>query len=240
MRSRILYIIIYICLGLPAWGQQLEFHGESLAAALEALRDVQSTYSINFIANDLEQLPVRARLSGLSVPEAVKRLCKGQPVKLKIKGKQIYVTYDANHKVQTLTLHGRIEDARAHNDLLDATVELLDEDSTAIDTVKATKHWVGYGNNGYKHEWQTPEFDFTVPAVPAHYIFRVSREDYRTTCYSYALDRIGRREQQRDLPPFYLHEDSKVMREVTVTASRVRFYYKGDTLIQAVAWRGAS
>ena len=87
MRTRILYIIIYICLGLPAWGQQLEFHGESLAAALEALRDVQSAYSINFIANDLEQLPVRARLSGLSVPEAVKRLCKGQPVKLKIKGK---------------------------------------------------------------------------------------------------------------------------------------------------------
>ncbi len=231
MRPRILYIIIYMLLSLSLSAQKLEFHGESLAAALETLRDVQSGYSINFIVNDLEQLPVHAQLHGLSVPDAVRRLCKGQPVKLKIKGKQIYVTYDAKHKMQTLTLHGSVQDARAHNDLLGATVELLAEDSTAIDTVIATQHWVGHANDGSKHEWQTPEFNFTVPAVPAHYIFRVSRENYRTTCYSYTLDRIGRREQQRDLPPFYLHEDGKMLREVTVTASRVRFYYKGDTLI---------
>ena len=231
MRQRILYLIIYISLAFTLSAQQLEFHGESLATALEALRDVQSAYSINFIANDLEQLPVRARLSGLSVPDAVRRLCKGQPVKLKIKGKQIFVTYDESRRVRTLTLQGRIQDARAHNDLLGATVELLDEDSTAIDTVKATKYWVGYAYNGSKHEWQTSEFSFDVPALPARYIFRVSREDYRTVCYTYALDRIGRREHIHDLPPFYLHEDSKLMREVTVTASRVHFYYKGDTVI---------
>ena len=231
MKQRILYLIIYICVGLTLSAQKLEFHGESLAAALETLRDVQSAYSINFIANDLEQLPVRARLGGLSVPDAVKRLCKGQPVKLKIKGKQIFVTYDESRRVRKLTLHGRIQDARAHNDLLGATVELLDEDSTAIDTVKATMNWAGYANDGSKFEWQTPEFNFDVPALPSRYIFRVSREDYHTVCYSYALDRIGRREHKRDLPPFYLHEDSKTLKEVTVTASRVHFYYKGDTVI---------
>ena len=103
MRPRILYIIIYMLLSLSLSAQKLEFHGESLAAALETLRDVQSGYSINFIVNDLEQLPVHAQLHGLSVPDAVRRLCKGQPVKLKIKGKQIYVTYNAKHKMQTLT-----------------------------------------------------------------------------------------------------------------------------------------
>ena len=39
------------------------------------------------------------------------------------------------------------------------------------------------------------------------------------------------REQQRELPPVYLKRESKMLQEVVVTATKVQFYYKGDTLV---------
>ena len=72
MKRTLLYIIIYIGVQLGLSARDLHFRGESLAAALAALREVKSDYTINFIANDLEELPVHADLTGLSMTEAVK------------------------------------------------------------------------------------------------------------------------------------------------------------------------
>ena len=230
MRRTVLYLILCLCISLNLSARDLTFRGESLATALAALRDMNTGYTINFIANDLEQLPVHATLNGLSLPDAVKRLCKGQPVKAKIKGKQIFIQYDKNFKVRDIKLDGTICDARSRNQLTGAKVELLGEDSVLIDSLTATRQYMGY-YMGEKHVWETAEFSFTVPAIPARYIFRITREDYRTVCYNYVLDRVGRREVSRNLSPFYLHKESKTLQEVTVTASRVRFYYKGDTIV---------
>ena len=230
MKRIVLSLIICIGFSLNLSARDLTFKGESLATALAALRDLNTEYTINFIANDLEQLPVHANLNGLSMTDAIKRLCKGQPVKAKIKGKQIFIQYDKSYKPRNIKLDGTICDARSRNQLTGAKVELLNEDSVLIDSLTATRHYMGY-YMGEKHVWETAEFSFTVPAIPACYIFRITREDYRSVCYNYVLDRVGRREVSRNLSPFYLHKESKTLQEVTVTASRVRFYYKGDTLI---------
>ena len=230
MRRIALYLILYLCFATFLSAQDMVFNGESLAAALSVLRDRQNTYTIHFIANDLEQLPVTARLQNVSVPKAVKRLCLGQPVKVKIKGKQIFIQYDKSYKAHTILLKGSICDSKTRDQLLGATVELLDADSVRIDSVSgSTTHWGYYG--GKRIDWETSDFSVSVPAVPAHYIFRITREDYRTVCYHYVLDRVGRREVVRKLPPFYIHKELTTLGEVTVTASRIRLYYKGDTLI---------
>ena len=231
MKRLALYIIIYIGFGLSAVARDLTFRGESLAYALATLRDMQTEYTINFIANDLETLPVHVSLNGLSMTEAIKRLCKGQPVKVKIKEKQIFVQYDTRYKPRTIRLSGMVCDARTREYLMDAKVELLAEDSTLIDSVRARQSAFYYDDSGRQVDYDTPRYNIEVPALPRHYIFRISMDDYRTTCFSYEVDRVGRRETSRNVAPFYIHKVSKTLQEVTVKASRVRFYFRGDTVV---------
>ena len=231
MKRTLLYIIIYIGVQLGLSARDLHFRGESLATALAALREVKSDYTINFIANDLEELPVHADLTGLSMTEAVKRLCQGQPVKMKIKGKDIFIQYDRSYKPRTIKLSGVVCDARTRQYLMDAKVELLSEDSTLIDSVRARQRAFYYDGSGRQVDYDMPRYSIEVPALPRHYIFRISMDDYRTTCFSYEVDRVGRRETSRNVAPFYLHKLSKTLQEVTVKASRVRFYFRGDTVV---------
>ena len=231
MKRLVLYIIIYIGFGLIAVARDLHFRGESLATALAALRDVKSDYTINFIANDLDQFPVHADLTGLSMTEAVKRLCKGLPVKAKIRDKQIFIQYDRSYKPRTIRLSGTVCDARTRQYLMDAKVELLAEDSTLIDSVRARQSAFYYDDSGRQVDYDIPRYNIEVPALPRHYIFRISMDDYRTTCFSYEVDRVGRRETWRNVSPFYLHKVSMTLQEVTVKASRVRFYFRGDTVV---------
>ena len=231
MKRILLYIILYIGFGLNLSARDLTFRGESLATALATLRDMHTEYTINFIANDLEDLPVHASLNGLSMIDAIKRLCQGLPVKVKIKEKQVFVQYDTRYKPRTIKLSGMVCDARTREYLMDAKVELLAEDSTLIDSVRAREHRFYYDGSGKQVDYDAPRYNIEVPALPRHYIFRISMDDYRTVCFSYELDRVGRRETSRYVAPFYLHKVSKTLQEVTVKASRVRFYFRGDTVV---------
>ncbi|MBO5888359.1 MAG: hypothetical protein J6Q60_10165 [Bacteroidaceae bacterium] len=231
MKRLVIHIIIYTCFGLSLSARDLSFRGESLAYALATLRDMQTEYNINFIANDLETLPVHADLAGLSVPKAVKLICSGLPVKAKIRGKEIFIQYDKRYKPRTIKLSGVVCDARTREYLMDAKVELLSEDSTLIDSVRARQSAFYYDGSGRQVDYDAPRYNIEVPALSRHYIFRISMDDYRTVCYDYVLERVGRRETSRNMSPFYLHKVSKTLQEVTVKASRVRFYHKGDTIV---------
>ena len=231
MKRLALYIIIYIGFGLSLSARDLTFRGESLATALSVLRDMQTEYTINFIANDLETLPVHVSLNGLSMMDAIKRLCSGQPVKVKVKEKQIFVQYDTRYKPRTIRLSGTVCDARTRQYLMDAKVELLAEDSTLIDSVRARQSAFYYDGSGKEVDYDMPRYNIEVPALPRHYIFRISMDDYRTVCFDYVVDRVGRRETSRNLSPFYIHKVSKTLQEVTIKASRVRFYFRGDTVV---------
>ena len=231
MKRLVLYIIIYVSFGLSLSARDLTFRGESLAYALAVLRDMQTEYTINFIANDLETLPVHANLNGLSMMDAIKRLCQGQPVKVKVKEKQVFVQYDTRYKPRTIKLSGTVFDASSREYLMDAKVELLTEDSTLIDSVRARQSVFSYDGSGKEVDYDVARFNIEVPALPRHYIFRISMDDYRTVCYTYVVDKVGRRETSRYVSPFYLHKVSKTLQEVTVKASRVRFYFRGDTVV---------
>ena len=231
MKRLVLYIIIYVSFGLSLSARDLTFRGESLAYALATLRDMQTEYTINFIANDLETLPVHASLNGLSMMDAIKRLCSGQPVKVKVKEKQVFVQYDTRYKPRTIKLSGTVFDASSRQYLMDAKVELLTEDSTLIDSVRARQSAFYYDGSGKEVDYDVARFNIEVPALPRHYIFRISMDDYRTVCYTYVVDKVGRRETSRYVSPFYLHKVSKTLQEVTVKASRVRFYFRGDTVV---------
>ena len=199
----------------------------SLSAALEALNQRQSDYEISFIHNDLEHLQVTANVSGLSVPKAVSRLCKDQPVRVKQKGLDIFVQYKPKADNRKLILSGKVYDYVTHLELPHSTVRLLTADGQPIDSCEAIS-FTQYGNNPpIEHS----DFAFRVPARAANYIIQASYVGFKPTNMPYELKDIYRREQRRELPPVYMKRESRMLQEVVVTATKVQFYYKGDTLV---------
>ena len=227
MKQKIIYILLFCFVFLSYSNVAAQtFRNTLLLEALQTVNRGQSDYTIDILSDGLKDLTISAKVTGLSVPEAVKRVCKGQPVKVKIHGRKITVQYDKKKEVRKLKLYGKVQDIRAHKDLIGATVELLDGDSTVLQTkVAKCHHWAE------NYDWETSEFNFIVPALPAKYIFRISFVGHRTAYVDYKVERIGRREHERALPPFYLSPQTTMLQEVKVTASKVKFYYKGDTLI---------
>ena len=230
---RRLYLILYMLATISGLSAQVttplphrEGQGVGLLSTLHTIERSQSEYSIDIVSDGLEKLTTTAKVDGLDAVKAVKRVCKGLPVKVKVHGKRIYVQHERGKVVRKISLNGSVQDIRAHKDLIGATVELLDADSTVLQQKVAKQHWYAEG-----FDWETSEFSFAVPAQPASYIFRISYVGHRTAYVDYKLERIGRREHERALPPFYLSPQSTMLQEVVVTASKVKFYYKGDTLI---------
>jgi hypothetical protein len=217
---------LLMCLSFIAVAQSSRsFRNTPLLEALQTIGGEQTEYSIDILSDGLADLRVTAETDSLSVPDAVELICRNLPVKVKVRGRDISVQYDKRKEVKTLRLKSKVEDIRAHKDLIGGTVELLSADSTVLQQVEAKRQMRAYGGDQY-YEWTTSDFSFTVPAKPADYIFRIAHEGFQTACVAYRLERIGRREHERELPPFYLRPEpkAKTMQEVTVTASRVKFY----------------
>ena len=220
--KRLTLSILWACSMLIASAQSL-----SLSDALERLNQQQDDYEISFIHNELEHLQVVADTEGMSVPKAVKRMTKNQPVRVMTKGRQIFVQYKPKADNRKLWLKGKIYDYVTHLELPHSTVRLLTAEGQVIDSCEAISH-MQYGNNPpIEHS----DFAFQVPARPASYVIKASYLGFQTTEMPYTVDNIYRREQQRDLPPVYMKRETKMLKEVVVTATKVQFYYKGDTLV---------
>lgn len=65
-----------------------------------------------------------------------------------------------------------------------------------------------------------------------HYILRVWNDGYEPQTLDIDLTKLGKRQFQLDLGQIYLkHERSHQLNEVSVTATKVKFYNRGDTIV---------
>ena len=221
-------LTLLLCLPASLRGQTVshDFRGMTLAAALETLSAMQSDYKLTFIHNDLEQISVTANVKGQTVPAAVKMLCKGLTVKVKQRGQDIFIQQKAKDSVRTMLLYGKVYSSRTHNELPGAMVYLLSRDSTVLDSCLAKNYWQQDDKSGY---WA--DYSFRVPQMQESYIFKARFPGYETGYLEYAINNVHRREFMRQLPPLYLLEVGRMLKEVTVTASKVKFYHRGDTIV---------
>lgn len=127
---------------------------------------------------------------------------------------------------ETMRITGRILDAKTRNDLPGSTVQLMTADSTVINSVVAEKHSFIDGR-----EITTSTFHFEIPRKEAKYILCVSYLGYKTTYVDYNIGKLHKREFERTIPAIILRHDPKVLNEVNVVASKVKFYHKGDTVV---------
>ena len=202
----------------------------SLSQALALLNEKQEDWAITFVTDELlglEAVTTLETLTEQNVPDAVEQLTKGLPVKVKVKKalRQIYVQRKQDKEM--MSIHGKVLDNITRNDLPGAVVTLMTRDSTIIGTREAKSFWMNMDHSGY-----TSDFYFEVPHRQEAYILRATFEGHDTTYVDYNLSNVGKREFLRELPPVLMHKTVQhSMRELTVTASKVMFYYRGDTVV---------
>lgn len=126
----------------------------------------------------------------------------------------------------TFILKGRVIDLHTRKDLPGSTVQLMTNDSVVIGQQTPENRWVKDDRDGY-----SSDFSFNVPRKEATYILKSSCPGYKTTYVTYIIGDIQRREFSREVPPIVMREASAMMSEVTVTASKIKFYNRGDTVI---------
>ena len=71
-----------------------------LISALKTIEQSQSEYTINIESNGLDSLYTAEMIDGLNAVNAVRKVCKGLPVKVKVHGKRIYVQYERGKAVR--------------------------------------------------------------------------------------------------------------------------------------------
>ncbi|MBQ3753406.1 MAG: outer membrane beta-barrel protein [Prevotella sp.] len=205
----------------------MTFKNESLTTVLATLRDSQSEYAIHFIHNDLEHLQVSARVKGMSLPDAVKRVCKEQPVKVKTRGKQIFVQYKSEKDLSGKTVHlsGAVEDGFLEMPLPKAKVSVLRTDSSTV--VDSAQMFVFYGS-GMKIV--RAQFGADVNAAEREYLLRVCMDGYDDLWKRVSIPRPL--QDDVDVPTLKMRRSTaKTLHEVTVSATKIKMFYRGDTLI---------
>lgn len=218
-------LALLLLLSVVAKGQHV-----SLSQALAYINEQQQEWTITFVADELEGLMAAEAIeqqTGQAVPEAVERLTKDLPVKVKVKKsvRQIYVQRKQDKEM--MALHGKVVDSMTRNDLPGAVVTLMTKDSTVIATKEAKSLWMNMDQSMY-----TSDFYFAVPHRSESYILKATFEGHDTTFVDFTLSDVGRREFLRQLSPILMSKTIRhSMREVTVTASKVMFYYRGDTVV---------
>ena len=128
-------LALLLLLSIVAKGQHV-----SLSQALAYLNEQQEEWTITFVADELEGLMAAEAIeqqTGQAVPEAVERLTKGLPVKVKVK-KALRQTYvQRKQDKELMTIQGKVVDSMTRNDLPGAVVTLMTKDSTVLATEEA-------------------------------------------------------------------------------------------------------
>ncbi len=218
-------LLLMVVFGAGAQRVSHTFKNESLSKVLSVLGKESQAYQISFLYDKLEDCKVTVSFRNLTIPEAINRVTEFQPVKVKQKKNIITVQYRKKSR-EKISLHGKVFDSRTHKMLPGATVQLLATDSTVLSVTEASRFWMDGGEQGY-----TSDFYFDVLRHPRSYLFKVSYVGYCTVYIPYTLNNLSGRKFLYDLPPFYLKEERNTLKEVSVVASKVKFYHKGDTVV---------
>ncbi len=130
-------------------------------------------------------------------------------------------------KSQGLEICAKIKDNVTQEAVRNCFVTLMLADSSVVDTVTSS---VGESyQNGVSSI--DSRFRFWV-TKPAKYLLRIDKNGYDTRVVALNLPKLYKRETRKELPDIFMQR-TRVhnIGEVTVTATKVKFYNKGDTLV---------
>ena len=227
---RLLYLIIYILPSpflfaqVTAPSQQGRAGGVSLVEALQALAQEHPDYTIDIMTEVLTELRTTARPKGQSVPDDVRRLCKGLPVRMNTDGRHITVQAKRKQRLQAIVLGGYVEDGFLKMPLPEARVSILSTDSTVVvDSAQITRFF------GRNMRLVGAHYAAEVSGLLKEYLVRAQLDGYDDQWQRVA---VPAGEKEVDVPTLSMHKmQGKTMKELVVTATKVKFFWRGDTLV---------
>ena len=211
-----------------------DFHETPLIEALQTISHGQSDYTIDILADGLDDLQTSARVKDLTVPDAIRKICKGQPVKVKVQGQTISVqaTKKQLQLPDRIRLVGEVRDGFLDMPLPQANVSMHAADSTVlIDSLTIVQVF------GAGMRVKNAHFMVNVKPERKEYLFRARLDGYDDVWQRAAVTNPWKDEVE--LPTLQMFRMRNVtLDEVTVTATKIKFFYRGDTLIyDATAFR---
>lgn len=136
----------------------------------------------------------------------------------------------AKGQEKPLMLAGRVKEAVFKNDLPDAWVYTIDGDGNRCDSLKVGSIQ-SFLATGLLMNTERSEFSLMVDRRDSVYVFEVGCKGYRPQTVVYEVKGAGSRETYRSMPVVYLEREPHRLKEVQVTASKVKFYHRGDTVV---------
>lgn len=130
-----------------------------------------------------------------------------------------------------VTLYGYVVDSPMNTPINNASVTVLNAADSSYVTVAMSDLGSGTVTGDEKVDY-TYTGGFRVRLPRGKYILSVSCLGYEPTVVNVDLTTLGKRVYDYTLPyKITLTRESKKLKEVVVTASKVKFYHKGDTLV---------
>lgn len=131
-----------------------------------------------------------------------------------------------------LTLTGLVKDKTTSTDLYGVMARILNaSDSSLVAEEKAERRWQS-GSTGNWTYHSEPRFRiYDVVDRNGKYILQLVRENYDTLYYDIDPSRASKRSDSMDLGTFFMKKSVTTLGEVTVQATKVKFYNRGDTLV---------
>ena len=210
-----------------------KFNNTPLTEALRTIEQGQSEYTIAVLADGLADLRTYANVKDLSVPDAVKLVCKGLPVKVKVNGNKISVqskVEKAKKKglVNTAEIHGFVRDRITNENLVGTKVSLMKGDSIiAMATANADWSWLGRSGLWF--------FNLTLDSC-TDYTLLFERDGYNVLSWPLSEQlkkKPLKKGEDRYIGDIPMDKAPKTheLNGVTIKATKVKFYHKGDTLV---------
>ena len=204
---------------------------KTLLEVLKAIEQSQSEYSINIVSDGLDGLTVEAQTNGLDAASAVRRLCEGLPVKVKVHGKRIYVQLERRKAMRKQTpqtereieISGKVEDGFLKMPLIHAKVSICRADSSVlVDSAAMTSIYTGNMRLTYAL------YHSKVTTDSKTLLIHATLKGYEGVWKSV---NVGK-QTEVEVPTLEMRRVREIeLGEVLVKATRVKMFYRGDTLV---------
>ena len=204
-----------------------EFHDTPLTEALRTIEQSQKDYTIAILSDGLSDLRTTAKVQNLSAADAVRLVCKDLLVKVKVKRKMITVQYSNERYAQTereITVEGKVEDAFLKVPLGQATVSICRPDSSVL--ADSLQLFMTYG--AYNRP-KAALYSAKVRTDADQLLVHASLKGYDDVWQQVSI--VGKKKEVEVPTIGMLRMREITLGEVTVTATRVKMFYRGDTLV---------
>jgi len=203
------------------------FDNTPLLQALRTIDDASPDYTVDILTDGLDSLRTSAQIKGLDAPAAVKRACKGLPVKVKVMDSSICVQLHSRRQEKTsVVLQGNVQDSFLERGLFGVSLALFSADSSMVES-KATFYEIG---NDSMHI--TTLYYLGTSAQPGHYRVRAQKDGYDD---GWAEVDIPERHRGGNImvPMINMRRSLKAIKlgEVEIVATRIKVRMRGDTLV---------